>query len=308
MRSMRKSVGIILILAFAVGIAALVIDRRSADIVVGSKHFTEQKILGEIISQLIERRTKLKVRRRLGLQGTKVAFVAIREGNLDIYPEYTGTALVNILERKYDPNQSGEQILAYVRARFRDKWGISFLEPMGFGNTYAFAMREQHARKLSIEKVSDLERYAAELRLGFDHEFTTRPEHERFEEIYGFTFSKDAIKLDPDLAYKALFNSSVDVIDAFSTDGRIAAYNIRVLEDDKNLFPPYDACVVVRDEILSEYPELKTLLAELGGLISEKAMQQMNYAVTEELRAPASVASKFLVSRRLVPQTADSDD
>lgn len=297
---MRKLIGTIFILVFVGAIVALVMNRRTVDIVVGSKHFTEQKILGEMISQLIEQNTPLKVRRRLGLQGTKVAFAAIKEGNLDIYPEYTGTALVNILNKQYDPNQSREKILAYVRDEFEERWNLRFLEPLGFANTYAFAMRRQQAKEFGIEKVSDLEGYAEELQPGFDHEFTMRPEYKRFEEIYDFSFEKEAIKLDPDLTYKALSNGSVDIIDAFSTDGRIAAYNIRVLQDDKNLFPPYDACVVVSEDTLVNHPELKGLLGKLEGIISEQDMRKMNYAVTEELRAPSSVARKFLISNGLV--------
>lgn len=299
---MRKLIGAVFILAFAAAIVVLVLNRRSVDIVVGSKHFTEQKILGEMISLLIEQETELKVKRRLGLQGTKIAFAAIEEGNLDIYPEYTGTALVNILEQQYDPNQSRADILEYVRERFREKWDLLFLEPLGFANTYAFAMREKHAAELGIVKISDLEQYADELRPGFDHEFTMRPEYRMFEDVYGFSFKKDVMKLDPDLTYEALRNSSVDIIDAFSTDGRIAAFNIRVLKDDKNLFPPYDACIVVRQDILVEYPALKKLLGKLEGLISEKDMRQMNYAVTEQLRAPSSVARKFLISNDLLKQ------
>lgn len=291
-------------MAFTGAAVLLVMNRSSVDIVVGSKHFTEQKILGEMISQLIEQKTELKVKRRLGLQGTKVAFAAIKEGSLDIYPEYTGTALVNILEEQYDPNQSREEILEHVRDEFKGRWNLRFLEPMGFANTYAFAMREQQARELGIEKVSHLEGYTEKLQPGFDHEFTMRPEYKRFEEIYGFNFKKVVIKLDPDLTYKALSNGSVDIIDAFSTDGRIKAYKIRVLEDDKNLFPPYDACIVVRENSLKEYPALKKLLGKLGGLINEENMRKMNYAVTEELRAPSSVAEEFLISNGLIRQNS----
>jgi glycine betaine/choline ABC-type transport system substrate-binding protein len=297
---MRKLIGTIFIMGFGAAIVVLVMNRRSVDIVVGSKHFTEQKILAEMIAQLVEQETELTVGRRLGLQGTKIAFAAIRQGNLDIYPEYTGTALVNILEQQYDPNQGRQEILDYVRQQFKEKWDLQFLEPLGFANTYTFAMREKQAERLGIKKVSDLEKYAGRLRPGFDHEFTMRPEYRRFEHVYGFGFEKDVMKLDPDLTYKALRNGSVDIIDAFSTDGRIAAYNIRVLKDDKNLFPPYDACLVIRKDALEKYPAVKRLLEKLDGRISERDMRQMNYAVTENLEAPSSVAREFLVDIRLI--------
>ncbi len=302
MKSIRKWLGWVVTAVLLCSIVFLLFSGQSGDIVVGSKHFTEQKILGEIIAQLIEHQTDLKVQRRLGLQGTKVAFAAVREGNLDIYPEYTGTALVNILEETYDPNLGRQEIFAHVQDEFMQRWDLRFLEPLGFANTYAFAMRQQQANELGIERVSELEPYADQLQPGFDHEFTMRPEYKRFADLYGFGFEKDIIKLDPDLTYKALSSGSVDIIDAFSTDGRIEAYSIRVLEDDKNLFPPYDACIIVRNDILQVYPQLKKVLEQLSGLINARQMRKMNYAVTEDLRAPSWVARKFLLSQGLILQ------
>jgi len=275
--------------------------RRRADIVVGSKHFTEQKILGEMICQLIEAHTDLRVRRRLGLQGTKVCFGALEEGDLDIYPDYTGTGLVNILEEDYAPAQSRRDVLEHVRGEYARRWSIVWLDPLGFANTYAFAMREDHAKELGIAKVSDLAKHKDTIRPGFDHEYTTRPEFKRFGKVYGFTFAKKITRLDPDLTYKALKEGSVDLIDAFSTDGRIAAYGLRVLEDDKHLFPPYDCCILVRQATLDKHPELKDLLARLSGAISPEAMQEMNYAVTDEVRSPAVVAGDFLRKKKLLP-------
>jgi glycine betaine/choline ABC-type transport system substrate-binding protein len=287
----------------AVGVAAVIwlSIHEQADLAVGSKHFTEQKILGEMIAQLIEAHTDLRVRRRLGLQGTKVCFTAIKSGDVDIYPEYTGTGLVNILGEDYDPARSREEVLGHVREQFAEQWKLRWLEPLGFDNTYAFAMREEQAAELGIAKVSDLAEHKDALDPGFDHEYTMRPEFERFGDVYGFTFGKKITKLDPDLTYKALKGGSVDIIDAFSTDGRIAAYDLRVLEDDKNLFPPYDCCIVVREETLEKYPELKDVLARLAGAISPDAMRKMNYAVTDDLRAPAAVAREFLEANDLLP-------
>jgi glycine betaine/choline ABC-type transport system substrate-binding protein len=296
---MKKTLAIFVVLAFVAIIVVSFTLYRSGDIVVGSKHFTEQKILGEMIAQLIEANTDLKVHRRLGLQGTKVCFAAVREGDLDIYPEYTGTGLVNILQEPYDPNAGRRDILQHVRQEFRQRWGLVWLKPLGFDNTYVFAMRRQQAEKLGITKVSELEEHKDQLRPGFDHEYTTRPEFARFDKVYGFSFEKGITRLDPDLTYKALQEGSVDVIDAFSTDGRIAAYDFRVLQDDKNLFPPYDACIVVRREALDQYKDLRSILERLAGAISVEQMRQMNYAVTEELRSPANVAAEFLETNNL---------
>ncbi len=286
---------LVVIIALGVGLSLY----RRADLVVGGKHFTEQKILGEIVAQLIEAKTALKVGRQLGLQGTKVCFGAIKEGDLDIYPEYTGTGLVNILRENYDPSKTRDDIFQHVKNAFRDKWHLIWLQPLGFANTYAFAMREQHAKELGITKVSDLEAYKDQVRPGFDHEYTNRPEFKRFKEVYGFSFGQDITKLAPDLTYKALQGKNVDLIDAFLTDGRIDAYNLRVLEDDKYLFPPYDACLIVRADTLAKHPELKKVLGQLSGAISAKEMREMNYAVTNKLRSPTAVAAEFLEKKRL---------
>jgi len=298
---MKKVVVGFIALLVVLAIPLSVHFRKRADIVVGSKHFTEQKILGEMIAQLIEAHTDLKVSRRLGLQGTKVCFAALREGDLDIYPDYTGTGLVNILEEDYDPAQSRQDVLEHVRAEYARRWGIVWLDPLGFANTYAFAMRGDQAEELGIAKVSDLEKHKETIRPGFDHEYTTRPEFKRFGEVYGFTLGEKITRLDPDLTYKALKEESVDLIDAFSTDGRIAAYELRLLEDDKHLFPPYDCCVLARRATLDTHPELRDVLARLAGAISPDEMQVMNYAVTDEVRSPAAVAAEFLKRKGLVP-------
>jgi osmoprotectant transport system permease protein len=296
-RGPGKTIVVIIIVLICLVLPLSFIFGRKADLVVGSKHFTEQKILCEMISQLIESETDLKVKTQKGLQGTKVCFKAIQEGDLDIYPEYTGTGLVNILDQTYNPSQ--DNLLEYVRSEFRKRWGLIWLDPMGFNNTYAFAMRSEQAEKLGIEKVSDLEEYIDQLRFGFDHEYTMRPEYKDFPKIYGFDFGDDIIKLDPDLTYKALKDGSVDTIDVFATDGRIEAYNFKVLEDDKNLFPPYNACIMIRQDTLEKYPQLESVLGQLSGQISSRQMRRMNFAVSDKLKAPAEVARNYLKSEIL---------
>ena len=268
-------------------------------IVVGSKHFTEQKILGEMICRLIEERTDLSVRRRLGLQGTKVAFAALREGDVDVYPEYTGTGLINILNKHYDRTMDRDAIRKLVSEEFEQRWGLTWLRPLGFANTYAYAMRDEQAESLGVTKISDLDRHAGDIEAGFDHEYTTRPEYKNFEKVYGFTID-NVIKLDPDLTYRALKNDEVDLIDAFSTDGRIQAYDFRLLEDDKDLFPPYDACFVVGQNLAKEHPGVVKLLRELEGKITAAEMQQMNFDVTDQLRPAEEVAEEFLRKEGLI--------
>lgn len=270
------------------------------DVVVGSKHFTEQKILGHMVAELVERNTDLTVGRTLGLQGTKVCFGAIRNDEIDIYPEYTGTGLVNLLERDYNPSMTKQDILELVRRQFKSRWNLVWMEPLGFNNTYAYCLREKQARELGIETISDLEQYKDRLKPGFDHEYTQRPEYRRFSEVYGFDFQKGVTRLSPDLTYKALEEKSVDVIDAFATDGRIDAYGFKVLKDDQGLFPPYDACLLVRQGLLEKHPRLRELLGKLSGKISAEEMRTMNYAVTDKQRAPDSVARAFLKKEGLL--------
>ncbi|MFW6164052.1 MAG: glycine betaine ABC transporter substrate-binding protein [Planctomycetota bacterium] len=296
----KPIIAVLVVLILIVALAGLFTMGGGEDVAVGSKHFTEQKILGNMIAQLIEAHTDLSVKRQVGLQGTKVCFGAIAEGDVDIYPEYTGTGLVNILEEDFQPGQTPQQILEHVRQAFKERWDLLWLEPLGFDNTYAFAMREDQAEELGIKTISDLEEHAAELKPGFDHEFTNRPEWKRFEQVYGFTFAKSITKLAPDLTYKALQDGSVDIIDAFATDGRIEAYDLRVLEDDKNLFPPYDSCILVRQDALDAHPELRDVLGKLAGTISADEMRVMNYAVTDELKPPADVARDFLQKKGLL--------
>lgn len=268
-------------------------------IVVGSKQFTEQKVLAEMICQLLERNTDLRVDRRLGLQGTKIAFAAVREGDIDIYPEYTGTALINILERDYDRDMNQDQIYDLVKREWAEQWSLRWLDPLGFDNTYAYSMRGEHAADLGVTKISELEPHADSLQAGFCHEYTTRPEYEQFEQVYGFAL-ENVTKLDPDLTYRALQEGQVDIIDAFATDGRIQAYGFRVLEDDKELFPPYDAAFVVRQDVTARHPEIVEQLQKLSGKVSATEMQKMNYDVSENLQAPATVAAAFLRRKGLI--------
>jgi len=296
-----KTIGrVFLVLALAAFLSIGCISCDKPDIKVGSKHFTEQKILGHMVARLIEARTDLTVGRTFGLQGTKVCFGAIRSDEIDIYPEYTGTGLVNLLERDYNPSMTKEDIRELVSREFKERWNLVWLEPLGFNNTYAYCMRKKQANDLGIQTVSDLEEYKDELKPGFDHEYTQRPEYKRFDEVYGFSFQKEVTKLAPDLTYKALNEGSVDIIDAFATDGRIDAYDLKVLKDDQGLFPPYDACLMVRQETLEKYPELENILGELSGRISAKEMRMMNYAVTDKQRSPQSVARQFLEKEDLL--------
>ncbi|MFH1731497.1 MAG: glycine betaine ABC transporter substrate-binding protein [Planctomycetota bacterium] len=277
---------------------------RSAQpsITVGSKHFTEQEILGEMIAILVEENTDIRVNRKLNLGGTMLCFNGLRSGDLDVYVEYTGTGLVNILEREVvtDPDKAYQ----IVKDTFAEKYGLTWLGPLGFNNTYTLTMRRAHAEELEVETISDLAahiRRGGEVAAAFDAEFFTRPDgYPGLQKHYGFEFPDRPKQMDPGLMYRTIADEGVDVIDGFATDGRIPAYGLVTLEDDKGFFPPYYAAPLVRRDTLKRHPELEALLNKLAGTISDETMQKLNYEVDENGRKAADVAREFLVSQGLL--------
>lgn len=307
-RTYRMRVAGVALLAVAAALASLALVGcgeapeglvSKDEIIVGSKNFTEQKILGHMFADLIERHSDCVAKRLVGLQGTLVCFNALRKGEIDTYPEYTGTGLTAIL--KEDVISDPDEVYAHVKAEFTEQWDLAWLEPLGFNNTYTLAMREGHAEELGIRRISDLEQYADELKPGFDHEFLSRPDgYGPLTKAYGFEFTQEPAELDPGLMYRALADRRVDVIDAFATDGRIEAFSLRVLEDDKGFFPPYYAAPLVRQEILDKHPTVADALNRLAGQIDSSEMARMNYQVDEEHESPADVAHDFLVEKGLI--------
>lgn len=296
-------------LVIAVGVAAYVTQpmARSAQGGVGpergtvriaSKNFTEQFILSEMMAQLIEERTDLSVDRRFNLGGTMIAHGALIRREVDLYAEYTGTALTTILERPVvtDPDSA----LGIVRRAYRRRFDVEWLEPFGFDNSYALAVRRRQAEARGWEGISDLAPVAAELRAGFTGEFVERPDgYPALWETYDLRFG-DVRDMDPPLMYEAVAREQVDVISAFATDGRIEAYDLITLADDRRAFPPYHAAPVLRLELLQAYPELRDLLERLSGLLSDSIMRRLNHAVDETGRGPEEVAAAFLRSHGLV--------
>lgn len=270
----------------------------SAVVRVGSKNFTEQLILGELMAQLVEARTDLEVVRQLNLGGTMIAHGALVTGDIDLYAEYTGTALSAVLDEPVvaDP----EEAYARVAAAYGGRFDLVWLAPFGFNNTYAITMRAADAAGQGIESISGLAPIAGELRAGWTAEFSERPDgYPGLAERYGFEFGS-VRDLDAALMYEALAADEVDVISAFATDGRIAAYNLRPLQDDRNFFPPYYAAPVVRSETLESHPELVEVLGTLAGRLPDETMQRLNLEVDQEGRSPADVAREFLVAEGLV--------
>ncbi len=264
-------------------------------VVVGSKNFTEQEILGELLAQLLQEYTDLKVQRRFGLGGTGICHSALVAGELDIYVEYTGTALLDILKRQ--PENHPDEVFRIIADEYRQRFDLLWLPPVGFNNTYTITVRADLAEERGWQSISDLVESAADLTAGFTSEFMARPDgYPGLRRAYGIEFG-DTADVDPGLMYAALAGGQVDAICAFSTDGRIVAYKLRVLRDDRAFFPPYDAAPVIRGSFLRQHPEIQTALTPLAGTISDEIMQQMNYAVDELSRGPAVVAREWIEAR-----------
>jgi glycine betaine/choline ABC-type transport system substrate-binding protein len=256
---------------------------------IGSKNFSEQVILGEIAAQGLEARG-VRVDRRLNLGGTFVCHQAITAGELDLYPEYTGTAFTAILKRRpvSDPAfVRGEVANAYGR------WKLVWSPSLGFENTFALVVRGDDARRLSLRKISDLAAHP-EIRPGFGYEFLEREDgFPGLAKTYGLAFGERPAQMDLGLLYPALETGKVDLVAGNSTDGLIDAIGGVVLEDDKRYFPPYEAAFVVREEVWKE-PKVREFLELLGGSIDAAAMRKLNAAVDKDKRRPEDVARDFL--------------
>jgi len=272
----------------------------SGEVHIGTKNFTEQFILGEMMAQMIELHTPLHVRRTFNLGGTVICHQALTQGEIDLYPEYTGTGLTAVLDRGVP--EDPDRVLGIVRKEYRERFDCVWLEPFGFNNTYAITVRRSDAEKFQWEAVGDLEEKASELRAGFTSEFLERPDgYPGFREKYGFSLG--AVRdMGPELMYQAVAQGEVDVICAFATDGRIPAYDLKALADDRKYFPPYHAAPVVRQDVLSEFPSIGRVLGQLAGTLDNATMQELNYDVDEKQRDPAAVARDFLRSRGLIPE------
>ncbi|MCC5464266.1 glycine betaine ABC transporter substrate-binding protein [Pelosinus baikalensis] len=277
---------------------SLLSGKNSNTVVIAGKNFTEQDILVYMMKYVIEDQTKLKVETKAFLGGTSVVSQAIERGDIDIYPEYTGTALINLLGEPMisDPQAAYDK----VKNIYKEKKQIIWLEPFGFNNTYTLTMRTDEAERLGINTISDLAAKADRLMLGCTQEFLERADGQKgLEEKYGFKFAA-ASGMDPGLTYAAVRDKKVDVIDGFSTDGRIVAFNLKVLEDDKKFFPPYYAAPIIREDTLKKHPEIADALKLLAGKLNETEMAKLNAKVDLEKQDPKAVAKEWLQSKGLI--------
>jgi glycine betaine/choline ABC-type transport system substrate-binding protein len=281
-----------LIAGCLIALALLGCDRERP-LTVGSKNFAEQLILGEIIAQHLEHRLGRKVARKLNLGGTLLAHQALVNGEIDLYPEYTGTALTAVL--KLPPASDPKHVFESVRAEYHTRFRIHWLDPLGFNDTFAMVIRGDDSRRLNIRSLSEAARHSPGWRLGVGYEFQQRPDGlSGLLKTYALPISGTIRTMDLGLLYQALEQKQVDMVAGNTTDGLLSALDVLVLEDDKKYFPPYQAAIAVREEVLHAYPSVADALAELSGKLSDAQMRALNHAVVGQHRPLAEVAQKFL--------------
>ncbi|MBI4446392.1 MAG: ABC transporter substrate-binding protein [Acidobacteria bacterium] len=280
-------------------LSLLAVSCRSGErIVVGSKNFTEQIILGELLAQHIENETGLPVERKLNLGGTFLCHQALLSGEVDVYVEYTGTALTAILKKT--PLTDPEKVLSEVRSAYAP-WDIEWLDPLGFNNSFAIIVRGSDARRLHIETISDASRFTPQWRAGFGYEFIERADGLKgLSQTYRLVFREPSKVMELGLIYKALADGQVDLIAGDTTSGLISALDLVVLTDDRHYFPPYQAVPLIRKDTLSKYPALRPALERLRGILNENLMRELNFAV-DGRKQPVETVVRSLLSRQLNP-------
>ena len=270
---------------------------NAPDILIGTKGFTEQVILGELLAQYISANTDL-VAEAINFGGTFLVHSALLGGNIQGYIEYTGTAYVTILGEK--PIGDREKVNRWVREQYAERFNVEVLPPLGFDNNYAVIIRREDARKYNIKTLSEVARYTPQWRGASGYEFIERQDgYLGLKEAYDLKF-QNMESMNLGLLYRALLEKKVDLIVASNTDGLIEKFNLVVLEDDRRFFPPYEGVPLLRKEALEQYPQLRPAFEKLAQAISTEEMRYMNYQVDAELRPEKEVAREFLLSKKLI--------
>lgn len=300
--SFKKTIVVLGVGLFGVVVlfAASLFAQSDDEIVIGGKLGAEPTIIMHMYEDLIEGQTDLSVTLEPNLGKTTFNFNALESGDIDIYTEYTGTILATFLE---EPLESNNEAAVYEQAKsgLQEQFDMTLLEPMAFNNTYVLAVPEQLAQEQNLETISDLKPIEEEIRAGFTLEFSDRQDgYPGIQELYGIEFGS-VETMEPNIRYQAIETGDINLVDAYSTDADIEQYNLTQLEDDKELFPPYQGAPLLLSETLEEHPELESILNQLSGKITDEQMRQMNFAVDVEGRSPDEVAKEFLELENLVP-------
>jgi osmoprotectant transport system substrate-binding protein len=268
-------------------------------ITVGSKFFTEQVVLAELLAQHIEARTGIHVERKTNLGGTLLVHKALLSGAIDLYVEYTGTALTAVLNES-PANNDPAATYRRVKQLYAERFNLSVMEPLGFENTFAMVIRGNDAQSFHLQKLSDIAPLAPKWRAGVGYEFLERPDgFPGLTKSYNLHFGAQPTVLDLGLLYRALVSKQVDIVAGNSTDSAIDALHLVALIDDYRYFPPYDAVPIIRDETLAKFPLLRTALADLAGKLTAADVRHLNAEVDVDQRDPAAVVRSFRESRGL---------
>jgi osmoprotectant transport system substrate-binding protein len=271
---------------------------RQPHLTIGSKFFTEQVILAELLAQHIEARTGIHVDRKSNLGGTLLCHKALLAGDLDLYVEYTGTALTAVLNES--PSPDPHDVYNRVKQGYAQRFHLEVTEPLGFENTFAMVVRGDDAQRLHLRNTSDIVPYAPKMRAGFGYEFLERPDGYRgWSQLYSLHFAGPPSVMDLGLIYRALVDKKVDIVAGNSTDGLIDALHLVPLVDDKHYFPPYDAVPIVRRDALAKFPQLRSALSDLANKISAEEMRHLNAEVDANQHDPAAVVRAFRASKSL---------
>lgn len=297
MNTLKRTLSIILIISLATLVFAGC-KKDETIIKIGHKNYSEQRILGQIMSVLIESELGYKTT-VTEFGGTSLVFEALKSGDMDMYAEYTGTAYGAILGESTlkDP----KEVYDYVKEVYANEYNINWLDPLGFNNTYTFAVVPEIAEKYQLKNFSDLSKVANELRFVSTTEFLVREDGlPGVQQVYGGFEFKEERSMDPGLRYAAIKEGQADVMDAFSTDGKLIEYDLVVLEDDLSFFPPYYVAPVLNGDFAKNHADVATLLNKLSGVVNESEMQQLNYQVDEKGINEREVAETFLREKGLI--------
>lgn len=271
---------------------------KPGKVVIGSKQFSEQYVLGYMMAEILKAKTKLEVDdSKVGMGPTELLTPAMEKGQIDMYPEYTGTGLTVVLKQpvEFDP----QKVFDKVKAGYEDKYKITWLPSLGFQDTFAIGVRDATAKELNLVTLSDLAKHPELVFMGDETTWTREDQYPGLQKVYGFN-NKSKKTMDINLKWAALEKKEVDIIPAFSTEGSLKKYNVTVMKDDKSFFPPYDCAIVIRQETLKKYPEINDALKPLYGAIKEKDMIDMNYQVDVEHKDAKEVAKAFLKAKGLI--------
>lgn len=290
---------IIIFIALVIVVAPFIGKSGDDKLVLGGKLGAEPEILINMYKILIEDETDLDVELKAGLGKTSFVFNALRSGDIDIYPEFTGTAINEFLKEEVESREDAD-VYEQARSGMEEEFDLIYLPPMAYNNTYALAMKESLAEEEGIEDISDLAKIQNDLKAGFTLEFTDREDgYLGIQSEYGISFN-DVVTMEPKLRYTAIENDDIDILDAYSTDSELESYKLKVLNDDLALFPPYQGAPLLRKDVLEDHPELEDILNKLAGKVTDDEMREMNFLVNVESESPYDVALEYLEKNDLL--------